>query len=164
MNARLLKLTLVAAMAALAFQAQTAEPPSHEHHAVAGGALVSQLQLDDGQRWSTDAPLREGMAEIRMAFDADHPRIHSGKESDAQYDVLAAKIDASVSRIVAQCKLSPAADAQLHLIVGDLLQGVALMRGSDPHRSRHDGAALVHGALRAYPTYFDDPTPVQTGE
>jgi len=31
------------------------------------------------------------------------------------------------------------------------------MRGADPQRSRHDGAARVHGALRAYPQFFDDP-------
>jgi hypothetical protein len=49
------------------------------------------------------------------------------------------------------------ADAQLHVVVGDLLQGVGLMRGGDPARSRHDGATLVHGALRAYPKFFDDP-------
>jgi len=31
------------------------------------------------------------------------------------------------------------------------------MRGQDPQRTRHDGAALVHGALIAYGKYFDDP-------
>jgi hypothetical protein len=30
------------------------------------------------------------------------------------------------------------------------------MRGQDPAHSRHDGAARVHGALLAYPKYFDD--------
>jgi hypothetical protein len=38
-----------------------------------------------------------------------------------------------------------------------LLQGVSLMRGKEPARTRHDGAALVHGALIAYGKYFDDP-------
>jgi hypothetical protein len=31
------------------------------------------------------------------------------------------------------------------------------MRGQDAQRTRHDGAALVHGALGAYGRYFDDP-------
>ena len=43
------------------------------------------------------------------------------------------------------------------LIVADLLQGVSLMHGHDTARSRHDGAALIHGALKAYGQYFDDP-------
>ena len=96
------------------------------------------------------------MAAIRKAFDADHPAIHEGRESDAQYAALAGRIEHEVNSIVANCKLPPAADAQLHLVVGDLLQGVALMRGSDPQKSRHDGAARIHGALAAYGKYFDD--------
>jgi hypothetical protein len=43
------------------------------------------------------------------------------------------------------------------LLTAGLLQGVSLMRGKDPARTRHDGAALVHGALFAYGRYFDDP-------
>jgi hypothetical protein len=50
-----------------------------------------------------------------------------------------------------------AADANLHYVIADLLQGVSLMRGKDPAHTRHDGAALVHGALIAYGTYFEDP-------
>jgi hypothetical protein len=42
-------------------------------------------------------------------------------------------------------------------VIADLSQGALLMRGQDPARSRHDGAALVHGALIAYGKYFDDP-------
>jgi hypothetical protein len=104
------------------------------------------------------------MAAIRAAFDADHPAIHAGRQSDAQYEALAGRIEQSVNSIVANCKLPAAADAQLHYVVGDLLQGVALMRGGDPARSRHDGAARVHGALLAYGRYFDDPTwPADTG-
>lgn len=137
--------------------AAPADEHTHAHHG-AGTPLVSQLQLNQGQRWATDASLRAGMASIREAFDADHPRIHAGQQTDAQYDALAKKIETQVDRIVAQCKLAPDADAQLHFVVGDLLQAVGLMRGSDPQRSRHDGAALVHGALRAYPKFFDDPS------
>jgi len=93
----------------------------------------------------------------QAAFDADHPAIHAGKETDAQYAALAGKIEAQVQGIVANCKLAPAADANLHYVIADLLQGVSLMRGEDAKRSRHDGAALVHGALLSYPKYFDDP-------
>ena len=31
------------------------------------------------------------------------------------------------------------------------------MLGKGPARTRHDGAALVHGALIAYGKYFEDP-------
>jgi hypothetical protein len=134
--------------------------PAHEGaHATHGGAgaMVDNLQLDEGKKWATDASLRSGMANIRAAFDADHPAIHAGQESNAAYAALAGRIEQEVNRIVASCRLPPAADAQLHLVVADLMQGVGLMRGADPAKSRHDGAARVHGALNAYGKYFDDP-------
>lgn len=132
----------------------------HEHqpHGMhSSGTAVAQLQLNEGRKWQTDAALRSGMASVRAAFDADHPAIHAGKQSDAQYAALATHIDEQVKSIVANCRLPADADANLHLVIADLLQGVALMRGEDPQRSRHDGAALVHGALNAYGQYFDDP-------
>lgn len=130
----------------------------HQQHAMHGSSgAVAQLQLKDGQKWQTDASLRSGMANIRAAFDADHPAVHAGMQSDAQYSALATRIDQQVQSIVANCRLPADADANLHFVVADLLQGVSLMRGEDTARSRHDGAALVHGALKAYGQYFDDP-------
>jgi hypothetical protein len=129
----------------------------HEHQHGSGAPAVANLELDAGRKWTTDASLRSGMAEIRAAFDADHPAIHDGKQTDAQYDALAGRIEAQVNTIVANCRLPPQADANLHYLIADLSQGVGLMRGQDPARTRHEGAVLVHGALRAYGEFFDDP-------
>lgn len=148
--ATLASLTLLAAVPDHAL----AQHQQHEAHA--SGGAVAQLQLRDGQRWPTDASLRAGMADIRAAFDADHPAIHAGKQTDVQYAALATRIDQQVQSIVANCRLPADADANLHLVVADLLQGVSLMRGEDATRPRHDGATLVHGALNAYGQYFDD--------
>ena len=151
-------------LAALAFALPAAAQTAHEHeHA---GAAVANIQLDDGRKWETDDSLRSGMAAIRDAFDAHHPDIHRGSETADQYQALAGQIEAQVQSIVANCKLPPAADANLHYIVADLVQGVNLMRGQDPARTRHDGAALVHGALLAYGKSFDDPgfAPEPVGE
>ncbi|MGE0580605.1 MAG: hypothetical protein AB7P31_00525 [Steroidobacteraceae bacterium] len=128
----------------------------HDTHA-AGGAAIAQLALDAGRKWQTDGPLRVGLGAIHAAFEAEHAAIDDGSASDAQYDALADRIEAQVQDIVRNCKLPPAADANLHFIVADLMRGVHEMRGGDPARTRHDGAALVHGALGAYPAFFDDP-------
>ena len=106
----------------------------------AGGA-VAQLQLKDGQKWPTDASLRSGMASIRAAFDADHPAIHAGKQTDAQYAALATHIDQQVKSIVANCHLPADADANLHLVIADLLQGVVAdaRRGPEALTSRRRG-------------------------
>jgi hypothetical protein len=134
-----------------------AQHDEHSHAHDSTTAAVANLKLDGAEKWPTDASLRKGMAQIHTAFEADHPAIHAGKETDAQYEALAGAVEAQVNSIVANCKLPPAADANLHYVVADLLQGVSLMRGEDPQRTRHDGAALVHGALAAYGKYFDDP-------
>jgi len=148
-------------MAAVMFWALGAAPAiaqqQHEHEHESGAAAVASIKLDAGRKWATDASLRAGMADIRAAFDADHPAIHDGKQTDAQYDALAGRVESQVNSIVANCRLPPQADANLHYLIADLSQGVGLMRGQDPARSRHDGAALVHGALLAYGKYFDDP-------
>jgi len=134
-----------------------AQHDEHSHAQDPSKAAIVNLQLDGSEKWPTDASLRKGMAGIHAAFEADHPAIHAGEETDAQYEALAGRIEAHVNLIVANCKLPPAADANLHYVIADLLQGVSLMRGQDAHRARHDGAALVHGALVAYGKYFDDP-------
>ena len=156
---RTVRLALIASLAVLAAPAPAQAQHEHEggHQHGTSSAAIANLRLDGEKKWATDASLRSGMASIHAAFEADHPAIHAGKETDAQYDALAARIDEQVNSIVANCRLPPAADANLHYVVADLMQGVNLMRGGDPQRTRHDGAALVHGALRAYPKFFDDP-------
>ncbi|HEX7374009.1 MAG TPA: hypothetical protein VF277_03490 [Steroidobacteraceae bacterium] len=142
---------------ALAQPAARAEQGADMHMHHGAGAAVGQMTLDQGKKWATDEPLRAGMAAIRKAFDTDHPAIHAGTQTDAQYDALAARIEGEVGTIVKNCHLPPAADANLHYAIADLLQGASLMRGKEQGRTRHDGAALVHGALDAYAKYFDDP-------
>lgn len=152
-------LALIATLAVLAAPGPTLAQHQHEgdHQHDTSSAAIANLKLDGEKKWVTDASLRSGMASMLAAFEADHPAIRAGTATDAQYDALAASIERQVNSIVVNCKLPPAADANLHYVVADLMQGVSLMRGKDPQRTRHDGAALVHGALRAYPKYFDDP-------
>lgn len=155
---RIARFAFVAALAVLGTTATArAQQHQHGHEHDDSAAAVASLKLDGDRKWPTDASLRQGMAAIHAAFKADHPAIHAGSETNEQYAALAAKIEAQVNTIVANCKLPPEADANLHFVIADLLQGVSLMRGEDPERSRHDGAARVHGALRAYPKFFDDP-------
>ena len=86
------------------------EPDAHMHHG--SGGAVAQLSLDAGKKWGTDESLRTGMAAIRTAFNADHPAIHAGTQTDAQYDALAARIEGEVGTIVKNCHLPAAADAK----------------------------------------------------
>lgn len=152
-----LRRTALLALFALALAGQPAAHAQDMHMHEHAGAASANLKLDDGKKWPTEPSLRTGMAAIQTAFNADHPAIHEGRETDAAYAALAAKVDEQVQTIVKNCHLPAAADANLHYLIADLSQGANLMRGKDPGRNRHDGAALVHSALIAYGKYFDDP-------
>lgn len=132
---------------------------AHEHAMHGSEALVAQMHLDPaGKKWPTDATQRTSMAGIRKVFEANHAAIHAGTETDAMYAALAASIEREVNTMVRKCRLPPDVDAQFHYVIADLLQGASWMRGKDPARGRHEGAALVHGALLAYGKYFRDTT------
>lgn len=133
--------------------AYAAELASHEHHA----AGLTALKLNAGKKWATDEPLRKGMEEIRNAIAADKETIHAGKMSAAKYDALAKKIDGQVVYAVQNCKLPSDADAQLHLILGEMTHGLDAAKGKDKKISRRAGVEKIIASLTAYDKHFDHP-------
>ncbi|GAB1412466.1 MAG: hypothetical protein AMXMBFR31_19920 [Candidatus Desulfobacillus denitrificans] len=131
-----------------------ADAHRHEHD---HGAAPARLELNNGKKWETDAPLRQGMENIRGAMEAALPGIHDKKYSAAQYGALAKKVNGEVNGIVANCKLEPKADAQLHLVIADVLEGVEAMQGKAKKVKREAGAVKVLGALEKYAAHFDHP-------
>ena len=108
----------LAGMLALAQGPALGAAPAHDHAQAAGAP--TGLTLDHGRRWTTDAPLRQRMGEIR-AFLAPHlAAIHRGTLPAAEYRALGAAVEHTVAAIIAECKLPPEADAMLHLVVADL--------------------------------------------
>jgi hypothetical protein len=147
---------LVAAAIAAAFvlgPVPLALAQTHDHgHADAPPALT----LDLGKRWQTDAPLRKHMTDLRASFAKDLGRIHDGTLPPADYAKLGATVEAKVASIINDCKLPPAADAQLHLIVADLIAGADVMQGKAAGAPAA-GAHTVVTALNHYAQYFDHP-------
>jgi len=104
-------------------------------------------------RWATDAPLRDGMGQVRVAL--DELRHHEmGHMSEGQARERAATIETAVQSMFAQCKLAPDADAALHAILVPLL-AAAQRLDKDPA----DKAAVVamREAVAPYPAQFGDP-------
>lgn len=151
--------TMAAVGMALALSAGSlfaAEHSAHKHehdHA----ATPASLTLNDGKKWGTDEALRKGMENIRNAMDASLHQIHEGKLSNAGYAALAKTLNGELGNIVANCKLDPKADAQLHLVVADLAEGIEAMEGKTKKVKRQSGALKVLGALDKYSTHFDHP-------
>lgn len=134
-------------------------PPAvkHSHHEAQG---VAALKLNAGNKWITDAPLRAAMGNIYQSMSAALEKIHHGTLNDTGYDALAANTQQEVANMVSQCKLPPDADAQLHLVIAELLLGADAMAGKHTALSRQQGAAKVMEALNNYSLFFEDDNPV----
>lgn len=143
--------SILALAVALAFGAPAIAAETHGH--AAGGE--AQLTLNHGQKWQTDAPLRQGMNNIRGAIAKDVKAIHTGKATPKQYEALAQKVTTEVAGIVQNCKLEPAADAQLHILIAELMAGAEAMEGKTQSETRQAGAERVAKALNAYGEHFD---------
>ena len=128
--------------------ALAAEP--HAHHE--STTTTIQLRLDHGKKWLTDDVLRRGMSEIRLAMTQSLTPIHDNVFTPTQYEALATRIQTQIDYVVGNCKLPEEADQQLHLLLEQIIDGIAYMRaGTDKNK----GAVKVVGALTQYGKYFD---------
>jgi hypothetical protein len=146
---------LVAAIiaAGLLVAAPVGAQPKHDHHHHHGHA-APKADLDNGKRWETDAPLREGMKQIRAIMAADHPKVHKGQWSADDAAALGKRVDAEVKKIFAACKLRPEADAVLHQVLAHIMDGSKVAQ-SDTDRSA-GFHRIMHG-LDEYGRLFDHP-------
>jgi hypothetical protein len=146
----LLLASAVLAAPALGTPAAIAATESHSHGQHA--ADVHALRLNGGQKWATDAPLRASMADISQAVSAALPVVHGGKMTPEKYTELGARLDAQVANIVKNCKLEPAADEVLHVILAGLMHGNEVLQGKSAGVRRTAG---VVEALEQYGKYFE---------
>ncbi len=124
------------------------EPHSHDH----GGA--AEPGLNEGGKWETDEPLRIGMQRIHTLM---LPLLSAapGQGADpAQAKAAANGVREQVSYLIDNCKLDPKADAVLHVLIADLLEGADAL---EKDASSDHGAALIGRALERYPEYFEHP-------
>jgi hypothetical protein len=125
-----------------------------EHAHGSNGAAALELTLNNGQKWPTDEALRQGMGEMRSMLATALERIHVGKFTPADYAALADRVQEQVDYVTANCRLPDEADAQLHVVLGEILEGVdAMTAGAD----RLQGARRVVLALEVYGRHFDHP-------
>ncbi|HEX4944298.1 MAG TPA: hypothetical protein VFV55_08070 [Usitatibacteraceae bacterium] len=127
---------------------------THDHGHAAGAA---KLQLDHGKKWATDAPLRQGMTAIREAVHGAPAPLHKATAKPEAYAEVGNRVEAEVGRIVKECKLPPEADAQLHLVIADVIAGADAMKGARDAKAGRAGLVKVDSALKNYGTYFDHP-------
>ena len=138
--------------ALLSLLAHAADP-----HGLSGAGAPGRLQLDHGKKWPTDEALRRGMSAINELVHRAPAALHKGTAKTEAYAGLGARIEREVGRIVAKCRLAPDADAQLHLVITDMIAGANAMKGEKLSAEGRGGLARIAGALRTYDSYFDHP-------
>ena len=143
---------------------QGAAPPvhaaaqsAHETHAHEHAADAHDLKLNDGEKWETDAPLRQGMSKMKAAVVAQLSAVRSDRMTDAQYDALAGEVDTQIAYMVENCKLEPEPDEVLHVLLAQAAAGSEAIKGEDEKINRSAGIAKVIESLQHYGEYFDHP-------
>ena len=140
----LLAIALAAPMGAFAADA-------HDH----GKAAPHKLELNAGKKWSTDDALRQGMTTIHASVSQTLPAAHSGKAKASDYDAFGQTVSAQIAYIVENCKLDPKADAELHGLIGQMMNGAEAAQGKQGDAKRADGVVAVAKALNTYGDHFD---------
>ncbi|HWR87130.1 MAG TPA: hypothetical protein VN277_01790 [Acidiferrobacterales bacterium] len=128
-----------------------AEPANHDH----GASAPHKIELNAGRKWATDAALRKGMTAIRALVETALPAAHTGRLTPAQYDVLANDVNAQITYVVQHCKLDPKADAQLHIVIGDMAKGVETIQGKHSDKARSLGVVELSQAMNTYGEFFN---------
>lgn len=157
-NSKALLLSFILGSASLSLAGISLAATTHDHAQAEG---THALQLNAGERWASDAPLRKAMGTLNESMRQALPAIHENTLADAQYVHLTEQVREEVAYMIENCKLAAEADAQLHLIIGKLLAGADSMAGQPS--VRRDGAVTMLGALHDYASYFADPgfTPIE---
>jgi hypothetical protein len=128
-------------------------PAAAQHRAHPPAATPATAATAPAVRYATDAPLRKGMADIRIAVDTLSHAEH-GHLDATQVRNLAGNVERAIGGIVAECKLAPEADAELHGIIGRLGEGIAALKANPADTAPVAG---MRAALDDYARRFDDP-------
>ncbi len=123
---------------------------SHDNHHV---TKQHNITLNNGEKWPIDTSLHTGMTRIKTSMEKHINAIHNKTFKAEQYSVLAKELQQHLNYLFSHCKLPSDADAQLHLLLFRVMQGVEKMQETSEQRT---GAIKVIKALQAYPECFKD--------
>lgn len=126
---------------------------AHHHHG--DEDVLTMLVLNDGAKWPVDTVLSEAMLRLRAQLLTHLDDIHHKRFTASQYQQFSQMLQQEVNHIVANCKLTPEADAQFHLVLAAMMQSQQAMAASELTTQRQ-GAVKLLRALQRYSEYFND--------
>lgn len=134
-----------------------AEEATHSHAHSHGAEAHGTMELNQGQKWEIDAPLRRGMSELHQIVSTGLDAAHANTLTSDDYKNMSDQIMTQFTYIVENCKLEPEADAQLHILLGNIIQGVEIIEGKVSGQQPEVGLRKMAQALNSYGSYFDHP-------
>ncbi len=143
----------VAASAPVVVAPASSAADDHAHHHDAAVAVALE-RPPGGGNWATDAPLRQGMEAIHVALTAALPTFEKGEMTAPAATTLAGVVSGQVQFLIANCKLEPDADAQLHILIGQMMSAAEAMLDD---AASVDGVPKLHAAVQLYGEYFQHP-------
>ena len=147
----LITLVLAALISTKSFAEDQAHSKSHSH----SKAAKQKLKLNKGKKWSTDSPLRTNMDSIHAELKKNLDPIHANKFTAAQFNSFGTHIESKVQNIFKSCKLPPKADAQLHIILIDLMQAKDILKTKKTNKEYHEATVKVLTAVQNYEKFFN---------
>lgn len=133
----------------------TAQQDAHEqgHHEMHAGEGL-KLERPETGKWASDESLRQGMNELRAAFEPAHDAYRNDSFDADRAIELADTIEAKVNFMIANCQLSADADAELHKLLARALAAAKSLRTAG---DLHAGLHQLHRVLQTYGEYFEHP-------
>lgn len=138
---------------ALAVTSGTVQAVEHSHGQHAHGEQVS-ISAPDGQRWTTDPSLREGMSRIQDAVQQALPSAPQAPLGATEAARLREATQDAIAYMVDNCELPAEADAALHLLLVELIEGTNALSQAE---RREAGLEHIVTALQRYAETFDEP-------
>jgi hypothetical protein len=144
-----MRTNLITLLMALSSSLSTYAGNPHQH------SHETQLHLNHGKKWQTDQSLREGMEQIRKLIITNQPKLKTTSADQTLFADVAGEIEKQVQAIFKSCKLPPEADAQLHILIVQIIEGAKKMREAVESEDQRTGVIEVTEALVKYGQYFD---------
>ncbi|NBB93864.1 MAG: hypothetical protein GVY32_11940 [Gammaproteobacteria bacterium] len=148
-------LALVATLVLSLAHPALAQQDEHRHEAHDGHTERQlELQLPEHGKWAGDESLRQGMVELKAAFEPAHQAYREDSFDAGRAAALADRVEETVHFMFANCQLPADADAELHKLLAAALGAAESLRQSD---DLHQGLHRLHRVLQTYSDHFEHP-------
>ena len=120
----------------------------NSHHSHGGSSNASEVKPD--KKFIADEALKERMNSILSAMQ-ELNKTGSASEKKKKVVTTGARVESVVQDIFKSCKLAPDADAAIHPILAEILEGAHLLKNG----IEKDGHERIHKALLKYGDNFE---------